>query len=130
MTAPATITVVLPTSHLLNLNAERRMHHHERARIVKHIRTEVAGLAASIAPLTSPVVIRVTYRWPDRHRRDSIVGNWTPLEKAAVDGLVDAGVIVDDSDAHVTQYVRGPNHLGGISPGYAALTVSVEEVRE
>ena len=109
MTDPATITVVLPTSHLLNLNAERRMHHHERARIVKHIRTEVAGLAASITPLTSPVVIRVTYRWPDRHRRDSIV---------------------DDSDAHVTQYVRGPNHLGGISPGYAALTVSVEEVRE
>lgn len=53
------------------------------------------------------VRIRGIYRPPDQRRRDS--SNWFPTLKAAVDGLVDARVIKDDSDKYVI--------FDGIHPG-------------
>ena len=37
--------------------------------------------------------------WADNRKRD--VNNWQPTAKALVDGLVDAGVLEDDNDAHL-----------------------------
>jgi Holliday junction resolvase RusA-like endonuclease len=52
------------------------------------------------------------FRPPDRRRRD--VANLYPSFKAAIDGLVDAAVLVDDDDTHLV----GPDmRLGGLVAG-------------
>jgi crossover junction endodeoxyribonuclease RusA len=47
--------------------------------------------------------VTITFRFTDRRRRD--VHNLYPTAKAIIDGLVDAGVLIDDSD----QYLTGPD---------------------
>lgn len=54
--------------------------------------------------------ITITLDWPDQRRRDP--ANWSPLAKAIVDGLVDAGVLPDDDHRHVT----GPDLRRGTGP--------------
>lgn len=50
-------------------------------------------------PIAVPVRVEVTFHRPDRRRYD--VGNLALTSKATIDGLVDAGVLVDDDSAHV-----------------------------
>ena len=78
------------------LNNERRAHHMVRARIVKEWRQAFCDLARD-AMLPSMEQIEVTvqpYVLNGRYRQD--VGACFPHVKAAIDGLVDAGVLVDD----------------------------------
>lgn len=60
-------------------------------------------------PLLEKVKIRAVYHPPDNRRRDT--SNIFPTIKAAVDGIVDAGVLKDDSDKYVisVEMVRGSN---------------------
>jgi len=60
-------------------------------------------------PLMEKVKIRAVYHPPDNRRRDT--SNIFPTIKAAVDGIVDAGVLKDDSDKYVlsVEMVRGSN---------------------
>jgi hypothetical protein len=98
-----TWTVALPVGFQL-VNANKRMHHMAKARLVKDIRygaSLFAGLAGVPALKRAHVVCE--YCPPDRRRRD--VHNLFPSAKAAVDGLVDAGVLPDDSDG----YLVGPD---------------------
>jgi hypothetical protein len=56
-----------------------------------------------------------------RDRRMPDIGNCSPAVKAAIDGLVDAGVLEDDSTGHIA-------HLDYLPPrvvGYDALTLKV-----
>lgn len=41
----------------------------------------------------------MTLVWADNRRRDP--GNWYPTAKAIVDGLVDAGILIDDDHTKV-----------------------------
>ena len=69
---------------------------------------------------TYPVRIVVTLHFLDRRRRD--VGNLAPTTKALIDGMVDAGLLVDDSSAHVV----GPDHrLGSASSGGSTLDLEI-----
>lgn len=120
-----TITLIWPTRDLLDLNAERRMHYQTRARYVRAIRTEVAALAADLHRFDQPVTITARFRWPTHHRRDS--SNYLPTVKAAVDALVDAGVLADDSDRFVTAVTIAGDVPGGITKGYAAVELTVED---
>ena len=50
-------------------------------------------------PLAAPVTAHVTFVVPDKRRRD--LDNLSASMKAAWDGIVDAGVLVDDSSEHL-----------------------------
>ncbi|GII84564.1 hypothetical protein Ssi03_25540 [Sphaerisporangium siamense] len=94
-----TWTVVLPAGLGL-LNANDRLHHHVKARLTAALRLagRQAALAAEVPAIERAHIIG-RYCPPDRRRRD--VGNLYPSFKAAIDGLVDAGVLPDDDDEHL-----------------------------
>lgn len=107
---PRTWTVELPPGLPL-LNANRRVHWRKRAELTKTIREAAYLLAQGNVPALQRARIVVEYRPPDRRRRDA--GNLAPSAKAAVDGLVDAGVLPDDSD----DYLIGPDmRRGDVTP--------------
>lgn len=73
----------------------------ERTKSWRHT-TSVRAQEANL-PQLKQVWIVCELRFPDIRRRDP--ANWAPTAKACVDGLVDAGVLVDDS----YRYVTGPD---------------------
>lgn len=97
------------------LNANQRLHWAQRAKISKAIRWQAYGKAAQ-ALINNPLGVfdrghvTVWVAYPDRRRRD--VHNLYPTIKAAIDGIVDAGVLPDDSDKHlIGPDLRVPDHL-------------------
>ena len=95
------------------LNANQRLHWSQKNRITQQLRGDAFKLAKhhKVPPLNR---IRVDgiYEPPDRRKRDA--GNYYPTYKAAIDGFVDAGVVVDDDSAHV----KGPfMDIGDRYPG-------------
>lgn len=94
------------------LNANGREHWSKRANVTSTIRMTARNLASHI-PHLERVKIRAIYYASNNRRRD--MSNLFPSVKAAVDGLVDAGVLKDDSDRFVVslEMMRGE----GIVPG-------------
>lgn len=95
ITRPTSWTLLLPAGTLL-LNANRSMHFRARADLVKSIRNTAWALARreKIPALQRAHIFYVVHPGGAVRRRDP--GNWAPSAKAAVDGLVDAGVLPDD----------------------------------
>lgn len=86
------------------LNANQRLHWSRRYFLARSWR-QAAQMHARKAMGRSPVrfehaYIDIEIFFPDNRRRD--VGNWQPTAKPIVDGCVDAGVLVDDDDKHLT----------------------------
>lgn len=104
MTGPGTVTVHALTWDLTAgqiLTANQRHHWTRRSRLTKALRSRAYWNARHHdIPALGQVRITATVAWPDRRRRD--VHNLMPTFKALVDGLVDAGVIPDDDDKHLT----------------------------
>jgi hypothetical protein len=117
-----TWTVELPPGLEL-LNANQRKHWSAKGRTTKAIRDAAHMFAlADRIPAVSRAYIVAEYRPPNRRRRD--VHNLFPSAKAAVDGLVDAGVLPDDSD----EYLTGPDmRLGEVVAG-GQLVLHITEV--
>lgn len=117
-----TWTVELPAGLEL-LNANQRKHWSVKGRTSRAIRDAAHMLAlADHVPAMGRAYIVAEYRPPDRRRRD--VHNLFPSAKAAVDGLVDAGVLPDDSD----EYLTGPDmRLGEVVAG-GQLVLHISEV--
>jgi len=109
------------------LTANQRMHHHERARIVRILRRAAADAAASQgAPRLERAHIVVHVAWPDRRRRDA--HNLYVTAKACIDGLVDYGLIPDDDDTHlIGPDFRVDPELSGIRRA-TRLTFHIKEV--
>lgn len=82
----------------LTKNVVRRMHHQREAKERKAIKTAVALLARNMQPREAAIVI-LHWRMADRRRRDG--DGAAPTLAACIDGLVDAGVLPDDSWRHV-----------------------------
>jgi crossover junction endodeoxyribonuclease RusA len=120
---PRTWRVEFPAGIPL-LNANRRQHWAVKARITRDLR-QVAFVCArrDRVPALSRAHIVVEYCPPDRRRRD--VHNLFPSAKAAVDGLVDAGVLPDDSDTYLT----GPDMRLGqvIADGCLVIHITEQE---
>lgn len=95
----ATLVVKIPiVSPLLSLN--QRLHWAQRSAATRAIRDEVIWQVRhlGVGALEKPTV--TLHLVPkDKRRRD--VDNLVPTSKAAVDGLVAAGVLADDSPAFV-----------------------------
>ena len=120
----------LPDLTGTTLTANRRTHHHARARITAEWRRLAAVHArATHIPTLTRAHIRAEWLPADARRRDP--ANAYPMVKAAVDGLVDAGVLADDDAAHLD----GPDmRLGSITKrgpahrGTSTLRITITEV--
>lgn len=110
-TAPRQWVVQLPAGLEL-LNSNHRGHWRRNHAITAELRLAGAWMARAgrVPPLRRAHITGV-YEPPDRRKRDP--ANLYPSFKAAVDGLVDAGVLVDDDAAHLD----GPDmRLGDTCP--------------
>ena len=92
---PASFTMSVPPA-CLSPNA--RTHYMAKARATKAVRRNAGLIARSIgiAPPLESAAVRLTFRFPDRRKRDR--DNLVARCKAIFDGLQDAGVVRDDSD--------------------------------
>jgi crossover junction endodeoxyribonuclease RusA len=106
------------------INANDRHHHHAKAKLTKAWR-QAAEAAVGFDPYYyERAHITVAYRFPTNHRRE--VANLQPTSKAIVDGLVDAGLLPDDSDDHVI----GPDNRRERPNGPARVTVTITHAEE
>lgn len=115
MTAPATgrtVTVALP--RLPRLNSNQRLHWATKARRTRLIRDTAAWVATSLreapmerAEITAVIHPKTAARF-DPH-------NLQPTVKAAIDGIVDAGLLPDDDAKRVVSvaFVAGEKTATG-----------------
>lgn len=84
------------------VSANDRSHWASKARLVKEWRTttHLWANAEHLPHITQPVQITAWVHRTDTRRADA--HNRILTVKACIDGLVDAGVLADDSDKHVT----------------------------
>lgn len=123
MTEPRVYTLELPAGmQLLTLN--QRLHPKRRNDYTQAIRQAAAICArnARIPRLERVHITAYVHHKPTARRRDS--GNWYLTAKAAVDGLVDAQVLEDDDDTHVT----GPDMRPGEPVAGGQLVLEIREV--
>lgn len=86
----------------MTANDQRRMHFQAVAKAKKLVGETVYGLAvAQKIGALQPSIVRVTWFVPTRARRD--VDGLGPFVKAALDGLVKAGVWEDDQSDYVQE---------------------------
>lgn len=105
------MTLDLPRSMWWTASNERAQHHMTRARLVQNVRTLAEKRALEdLAPVVGGVAcVLVTVCTPIANRLDPAnVGS--TVVKAALDGLVDARILPDDSSQFMplTMYQRGP----------------------
>lgn len=75
-------------------------HHMVRAKLNKQWRQEAHAQALGFEPVKTPVKVFAWLMQSDRHYQDC--GAMYPAVKAAIDGLVDAGVIPDDTPEYLS----------------------------
>ena len=98
MTTPTETTTYIVTlpAGLPLLNANGRVHWRTRARITKTLREAACVVAKEqCIPRLSRVEMTLVLHPHDKRPRDP--HNWYPSFKAAIDGIVDAGVLADDN---------------------------------
>ena len=101
----ATVTIVLPLPHK-GLSPNARLHHHQKATLTKkhretaYFETRAAMRAKRITGGWQRAEASEVYYWPTAARRD--VRNAEGSLKAAWDGIVDSGLILDDDVKHLT----------------------------
>lgn len=105
----ATVVFALPAGYspsakydLFQCGANARHNRWQKAAIVKQLRGDAKQIAQSqrLPRLTGPVtVLAVQHPAPGKRTRDA--ENIAPLVKALIDGLRDAGVLVNDSAKYV-----------------------------
>lgn len=104
------------------INANTRMHWAKRSALTKAWRQRafIAARNAHLPHMDQRVTITATaHRDHNRGRWDAT--NLAPTAKAAVDGLVDAGVLTDDSN----KYLVGPDMRAGEPWADAALVLTI-----
>lgn len=108
MTFPVTLSLPFPSAPGLSPND--RVHYQQRAKAVAAYRLSCGDAALKARrkaeargvtfPLPAPVEARITFVLTSRQRRDFL--NLYASFKAGEDGIVDAGLLVDDDVWHYT----------------------------
>ncbi|MFI0156158.1 hypothetical protein [Streptomyces lydicus] len=100
ITRPQSWRIELPTGLFL-LNDNQRLHFRTKAKHIDTIRNAscLTARAARIPHLQRAHIYYVIHPKPGLRRRDP--GNWSPSAKAAIDGLVDAGLLPDDDSTRL-----------------------------
>ena len=75
-----------------------RLHKHAEAKLIAEVRQAARDAAARLPELGK---VRVTMTWVVTDRRVRDVENPVPTMKALCDGLVDAGIVIDDRPAYM-----------------------------
>ena len=119
MTGKRIVTIDIPAPCDF-LNSNQRIHRMAQAKLTKTWRAAAANAAADIAPLNPPVHI-TAHIWKPRGGRYDPNNLW-PTIKAAVDGLVDAGLLTDDDHTRVI----GPDMRHG-GKGPARIIIQITE---
>ena len=119
----AGITLVIPCA-LLTVNRERKQGHWS----ARATTTAETRLLAKAAARTQPPFdhVRILVRPVQPKGRLADTGAHAPSAKAAIDGLVDAGLIVDDDG----RYIRSLTYLAPVKtwPGLTeGLVLTIEE---
>lgn len=84
------------------LNANQRLHWAKRNRLTQEIKDAIGWrVKAQKIPRLDRIAVQLLYQPQDRRRRDP--SNLMPTQKACVDGLVAAGVVLDDNPQYVTE---------------------------
>ena len=94
-----------------------------KAALVRSWRAKAAWVARASRPPHFEQHVRIVC-WVNRgHSRGGRwdAANWAPTAKAAIDGLVDAGVLIDDS----AKWVTGPDMRAGSFREGAGLTILI-----
>ena len=104
------------------INANQRLHWAEKARRTKAWREAAFCAAHRRGTFTQPVRIVCTVHKTRAGRWDAT--NLAPTGKALIDGLVDAGVLVDDDNTRVI----GPDMRAGDKSVAAHVVITVEAV--
>ncbi len=109
------------------LSMNSRMHWREEARIKKQIRTTAWLLAkqSKIPTDCDHITVCLHYRPKNNRRRDS--DNLMPVLKAACDGLVDAGLVADDTPDLMTKLMPVIHPVEKGRGGALWLTIEIEE---
>ena len=106
------------------INSNHRLHWAEKARRTSAWRAAAYAAAAQVPrrqrAFTTPVHIVCTVHKTRGGRFD--VANLSPTSKACIDGLVDAGVIPDDSN----DWLIGPDMRAGDKVEQACVVVTVK----
>ena len=105
------------------ITANHRHHWAKKAKITKAIRHEAFIRAkAARLPRVKHAQIRLFYQPADNRRRDP--SNLMPTQKALVDGLVDAGLVPDDTPEFITEHM--PKILPTAGRGNAAMWLEID----
>lgn len=107
------------------MNQTRQWSWHVHRRVIADWRADWKILGLSV-PLPRMECVRI-YATPIRRRRagrGQDVGACMPAVKAAIDGLIDMGMCVDDNDSHVVEIRMMPGRLGKLD----GLELVIEEV--
>ncbi len=126
-TTPRSWTLELPPNTVL-LTSNQRMPWRPRARLTRDLRRITWAIATNtIGPvgLDRVRIVATVHPGPRTSRFDP--HNWQPTVKAAIDGLVDAGVLADDDATRVTEvaFVAGPR-----AQQRTRLSLTITEVTE
>ncbi|MCW2900732.1 MAG: endodeoxyribonuclease RusA [Streptosporangiaceae bacterium] len=100
LTRPRSWRIELPAGMFL-LNDNQRLDRRRKAEHIAVIRQTTAYTArhAKLPELERAHVFYVVH--PDKKTRSRDPGNWSPSAKAAIDGLVDAGLLPDDNSTRL-----------------------------
>lgn len=108
---------------LFKCGANARLHYMVRARITRAIRGDIVNIARiqHLGLIDGPVTITAVQH-PGKGKRALDSENVAPIVKAAIDGLRDAGVLVNDSP----RYVRAVTYTVGdrVAHGQLALHIT------
>lgn len=108
-----TISLTIPAPDI-PLTANQRLHFRRHAEATRNWRLRAALLARRETPMQRA---HVTYyvSHGDAHNRKRDAANWYPTVKAALDGIVDGGVLPGDDD----RFVVGPDpRLGPVTQSF------------
>lgn len=122
---PILLTFEIPRHTVLNSN--QRLHYMTRARNVKIIREMARDVALASTPFVPdpPLAITATVQYARAGRHDA--HNLQPTVKALIDGCVDGGLIVDDSDEYIDS-VTFRALVGTGVKGHTTIHLKIEEV--
>jgi len=99
MMATTTYRLALPWSRP-PLTENSRLHHFPKAKLIREIR-ETGGWLVKQAKIPPVGFCEVTLVWVPSCARNRDDDNPTPTIKALADGIVDAGIVPDDSTKHM-----------------------------
>lgn len=107
------------------LNMNQRMHWAQKAKITKAIRHEaMIRCRATRIRKANHITVQLHYQPRDNRRRDS--DNLVPTLKALCDGIVDAGVVTDDTPDYMTKIMPTIHPAIKGQPGRMWLEITTE----